>query len=87
VSETEREREKVRGRECVRERSSLQHANLVSRRLRCHAGASGLALALVPGPPRPICAFHEADRLDQGGRGKLERETSFIDNQEVTQGR
>ncbi len=68
--------------------SSLQHANLVSRRLRCRAGASGLALAIVPGPPRPICAFHEADRLDQGeGEGELEIETSFIDNQEVTQGR
>ena len=44
--------------------------------------------------PSPICALHEADRLDQRegeGEGERERErereTSFIDNQEVTQGR
>ena len=40
--------------------------------------------------PSPICALHEADRLDQreGEREReLESETSFIDNQEVTQGR
>ena len=40
--------------------------------------------------PSPICALHEADRLDQRegeGEGELESETSFIDNQEVTQGR
>ena len=42
--------------------------------------------------PSPICALHEADRLDQregeGEReGERERETSCIDNYEVTQGR
>ena len=40
--------------------------------------------------PSPICALHEADRLDQRegeGEGELESETSFIDNQEVTPGR
>ena len=40
--------------------------------------------------PSPICALHEADRLDQRegeGEGDRESETSFIDNQEVTQGR